>query len=87
MTQTNGMAQGMPTVVAMLEAVEKIKRDTYKAPTEYKIHPDDFAELRMQLMQHTATYPSNEPLRGPETFGLRIVLDYSAERLPNKPQM
>ena len=83
MTQTNGMAHGMPTVVAMLEAFEKIKRDTHKAPTEYKVHPDDFAELRMQLMQHTANYSSNEPMRGSGILGLRILLDYSAERMPH----
>lgn len=84
MTQTNGMAQEMPTVAAMLEAVEKIERDTYKVPTEYKVHPDDWAELRMQLNPHMVTYPNNDPLRGPEIFGLRIVLDYSAARLPRK---
>lgn len=69
---------------ARLEAVEKIERDTYKVPTEYKVHPDDWAELRIQLKPHV-TYPNNDPLRWPEIFGLRIVLDYSAERLPRKP--
>ncbi len=84
MTQTNGMAQEMPTLAAMLEAVEKIERDTYKVQTEYKVHPDDWDELRMQLKPHMITYPNADPLRGPEIFGLRIVLDYSAERLPTK---
>lgn len=74
----------MPTLAAMLEAVEKIKRETYKAPTEYKIHPDDWNELRMQLKPHMVTYPNYDPLRGPEILGMRIVLDYSAERLPRK---
>ena len=84
MTQTNGMAQEMPTLAAMLEAVRKIERESYKVQTEYKVHPDDWAELRMQLKPHMVTYPNNDPLRGPEIFGLRIVLDYSAERLPHK---
>ena len=84
MTQMNGMAQEMPTLAAMLEAVRKIERDTYKVPTEYKVHPDDWDELRTQLKSHMVTYPNNDPLRGPELFGLRIVLDYSAKRLPSK---
>jgi len=84
MTQTNGMAQEIPTLAAMRDAVEKIERDTYKVPTEYKIHPDDWAELRTQLKPQEVTYHSNDPLRGPDVFGLRIVLDYSAERLPRK---
>lgn len=84
MTQTNGMAQEMPTLAGMLEAVGKIERETDRVPTEYKIHPDNWNELRTQLKPHQVTYANNDPLRGPEVFGMRIVLDYSAERLPRK---
>lgn len=81
MTQTNGMAQEMPTLASMLEAVEKIESEKYKAPTEYKIHPDDWDELRTQLKPHMAAIAQNGAI---SVVGLRIVLDYTAARLPRK---
>ena len=81
MTQTNGMAREMPTLAAMLEAVGKIERETYKAPTEYKIHPDDGNELRTQLKPHMVAIAQNGAI---SVAGLRIVQDYTAARLPRK---
>ena len=81
MTQTNGMAQEMPTLDAMLNAVEKLGRNTRKPLTEYKIYPDDWAALSIQMKPHLITLAPNGP---PELCGLRILLDYSAERLPTK---
>ena len=72
----------MPTLDAMIEAVKRIERENGRPATEYKIHPDDYAALRMQL--DPGMYAANAPNRPPEIFGLRIVLDYSAERLPTK---
>lgn len=85
MTQTNGITKEIPILEAFLDMIEKIRRDTYKevrkVPTEYKVHPDDWDELRTQLKPHMVTYQNNDPLRGNEIFGLRIVFDYSVARL------
>lgn len=83
MTQTNAMVQEKPALTAMIETVRKLKREGYKVQTEYKIHPDDFAALRMQVQvePHMVEIEPNAP---PTIFGLRLVLDYSAERLPTK---
>ena len=81
MTQTNGMAREGLTVIALLQVMAKIECETHKIPVEYKMHQDDFTELRKQLLPHEIKL---EPNRPPEMLGLRIVLDYSAERLPRK---
>lgn len=83
MTETNAMEQEKPTLTAMIETVRKLKREGYKVQREYKIHPDDFAALRKQV-QVEPHMVEIEPNRPAEIFGLRVVLDYSAERLPTK---
>jgi hypothetical protein len=85
MTQTNGTERKMPTLDAMIETVKRIERETGRPATEYKMHPDDYAALRMQLKP--SMYAANAPTRPPEIYGLRIVLDCSAERLPTKAPM
>ncbi len=82
MTQTNGTAQKMPTLDAMIETVKRIEREIGRPVTEYKIHPDDYDALRRQL--EPGMWAAAAPYRPPEIFGLRIVLDFSAERLPTK---
>lgn len=68
---------------AMIEDVLRIQRETGRPAEEYKIHPDDYDALRRQLPRDM--YVANAPTRPPVIYGLRIVLDYSADRLPRTP--
>lgn len=65
---------------AMIEDVLRIQRETGRPAEEYKIHPDDYDALRRQLPRDM--YVANAPTQPPVIYGLRIVLDYSADRLP-----
>ena len=71
----------MPIFNALFEMVAKITRETRKEPTEYKLHPNDWRVLKMEVKPHMVVLSPNGP---PKVCGLRILLDYSAERLPTK---
>lgn len=70
---------------SMLEAIETIKRETGLPAPEYRMHPDDLAELRKEIKPMTFGEFGELSLAGRETmFGMRIILDSAAERLPIK---
>ncbi len=80
--QTNGTGNGLPpNINDMLNAVELLKNMSPTPPVEFKLHPDDYAELNRQ-----AEPDLTHPMPGvPDCFsGLRIVVDATAERLPRK---
>ncbi len=45
--------------------------------TEYRIHPDDYSALRSQVKVFTSDPQTHH-------FGLRLILDEQAARLPRK---
>ncbi len=66
----------MTLITRMLQATE----DAKKIPPplrEYRMHPEDFKELRAQCVQHVF-----EPGSMDRFNGLQIVLDEDAPRLP-----
>lgn len=67
-----------PTLASIQEAIAEIARNQRAAPKEFRAHPDDYAALCQEMM-HIPRGPAQATL-----FGLDIVLDESAERLPTK---
>ncbi len=68
----------MIELTKMLAAVEACKA-VGKPPTEYRLHPDDYEALKAQTKDQRP-YPA---VWAPNSvFGLRIVLDPDAPRLP-----
>lgn len=81
--QTNGTDRTIPpTINDMLNAVEKLwNKCPYPPPKEFKIHPDDYDELKRQAAPYLP-YPAPGV---PDRFmGLNIVIDATADRLPRK---
>lgn len=81
--QTNGTDLTIPpTINDMLNAVEKLwNKCPYPPPKEFKIHPDDYEELKRQAapcLLHPAPGVPNI------LMGLNVVIDATAERLPRK---
>jgi len=81
--QTNGTDRTIPpTINDMLNAVEKLwNKCPYPPPKEFKIHPDDYEELKRQAepyLLHPAPGVPNI------LMGLNVVIDATAERLPRK---
>lgn len=62
-------------IIAAKEAIDKLG----KAATEYRIHPDDYDDLREACRDFL-----NYPARGAANNfnGLKIILDHNAPRLP-----
>ena len=80
--QTNGTGDGMPpNINDMWNAVQRLKDMSPVPPKEFKLHPDDYAELKRQAEPYLL-----HPMPGvPDRFaGLKIVVDATAERLPRK---
>jgi hypothetical protein len=80
--QTNGTGNGLPpNINDMWNAVQRLKNMSPTPPCEFKLHPDDYAELKRQAAPYL-----QHPMPGvPDSFsGLRIVVDATAERLPRK---
>ena len=79
---TNGTGNGMPpNINDMLNALERFKTYCHRPPEDFKIHPDDYKELRRQA----APYLKHQMPGVPDSFsGVRIVIDATAERLPRK---
>jgi hypothetical protein len=68
----------MIELTKMLAAIEACKA-IGKPPTEYRLHPDDYEALKAQT-KNQRPYPAGAEPNG--LFGLRIVLDPDAPRLP-----
>lgn len=79
--QTNGIAQPAPTLDAMIEAVIELAKISRFPVTEYRLHPDDWDALRKSAKPHMVS--SAGPTLN-EFCGLKIILDWDAERLPRK---
>lgn len=81
--QTNGTDRTIPpTINDMLNAVEKLwNKCPYPPPKEFKIHPDDYDELKRQAAPYLL-----HPAPGVPNIlmGLNVVIDATAERLPRK---
>lgn len=74
----------MSTLNQMLNAMEALQ-GAPALPTEYRLHPDDIAELRSSYRREVSIGRCDlQPLT--HLFGLRIVADENAERLPRKPR-
>lgn len=70
----------MTTITSMLAAVKKAE-EIGRPATEYRMHPDDYEALKAQTKDQRF-YPAD---RQPDSvFGLRIVLDVDAPRLPRR---
>jgi hypothetical protein len=80
-TQTNGVAQPTPSLDNMLVAMVAA-RAVQPLPREYRMHPDDYAELKRSESLKVRT-----PLEWKTFGGLDIVLDPQAPRLPRKSSM
>lgn len=81
MTQTNGTPAPELTLKDIIDAAEQLKRD-YRTPpaVEYRIHPDDWAVLKKQIKPFLL-FDSTVGVLPTTLFGMRIVLDETAERL------
>ena len=68
----------MTLITRMIQAMEDAKK--IQPPLrEYRMHPEDFKELRAMCEQHVF-----EPGSMDRFSGLQIVLDEDAERMPRK---
>lgn len=80
--QTNGTCKGLsPNINDMWNAIERLKNISPIPPKEFKLHPDDYAELQRQAYPNLR-YPA--PGFSNSFAGLNIVVDPLAERLPRK---
>lgn len=81
--QTNGTGRTIPpNINDMWNAVDQLWNTCpYPPPKEFKIHPDDYEELKRQAAPYLP-----HPMPGvPDSWsGLKIVIDAKAERLPRK---
>lgn len=70
----------------MIAALERWKAEhTALPPKEYRLHPDDYAELRRSCLTRLTSYP-NEDALPPSFSGVPLVIDETAPRLPRKPK-
>lgn len=67
----------MTTIIQMQKAIQDIKDQGGPLLSEYRIHPDDMVALRKQIPVFTS-----EPSK--TLFGLRLIEDEKAPRLPRK---
>lgn len=67
----------MTLLIQMQKAIQDIKDHGGPVISEYRIHPDDLVALRKQIPVFTS-----EPSK--TLFGLRLVEDEKAPRLPLK---
>lgn len=82
MHQTNTNSKTIPpNVNDLLNAMERFKEQYRSGPRDFKIHPDDFEELKRQAAPYLP-----HPLPGPPAawMGVALVIDPEAERLPRK---
>lgn len=81
--QTNGTDRTIPlTINDMWNAIDRLKNEHhYPPPSEFRIHPDDYEELKRQAKPYP---PHPNPMNPYSMFGLKIVIDTTAERLPRK---
>lgn len=70
----------MITITSMLAALKKAE-EIGRPATEYRIHPDDYEALKEQTKDQRGYLADWRP---DSIFGLRIVLDADAPRLPRK---
>lgn len=81
MSQTNGVCREAPTIAAMIEAMYKVERESYKPLAEFRIHPDDWDEIRKEAKPHLIN-PAG--LERNLFSGVPIVLDRTVARLSRK---
>lgn len=62
----------------MVKAMEQFRKQGLSVPSDFRIHPDDWEELRKQLVR----FPSDTPKTS--FLGVKIIIDENAERLPRK---
>lgn len=76
--QCNGLP---PSINDLLNAMGQLRRRGEYPLSQFKIHPDDYMELKRQ-----ASPSLPHPMPGvPDSFyGMKIVVDASAERLPRR---
>ena len=67
-----------PTLASIQESISETARNPRAAPKEFRVHPDDFDALCQGVM-----YRPKMSCQA-KLFGLDIVLDESAERLPSR---
>jgi len=81
--QTNGCGKSIPPDINdMWNAVADLwNRSPYPPPTEFKLHPDDYEELKHQAAPYLPHPMPGVPNR---ILGLNIVIDETAARLPRK---
>lgn len=65
---------------AMVEAIHRMKARLPVPPKDYRIHPDDYKELKARLKAENPTFQTNA--EEPSFLGLRLVLDENAPRQP-----
>jgi len=62
----------------LLKALEQYRKQGMSVPSEFHVHPDDWEELRRQLVR----FPTDTPKTS--FCGVKIIIDENAERLPQK---
>ncbi len=62
----------------LVKAPEHFRKQGMSIPSDFRIHPDDWEELRKQLVR----FPSDTPKTS--FLGVKIIVDENAERLPRK---
>ena len=67
----------MPLIDHMIQAMERAKALGPPPQREYRMHPDDFKELRAMCEPRVFEHGSMDRFSG-----VQIVLDEDAERLP-----
>jgi hypothetical protein len=63
----------------MVKALEQFRKQGMSVPSEFHVHPDDWDDLKKQVIRFPSDTPKNSFL------GVKIIIDANAERLPRKP--